>query len=207
MFYLRSNKKLKARLFILAAVFAFVQFSTGAVFAQTKSGEQKPAAPKSDVKTLPGGAKVSQIDDAKLLELLKPKGRPLLINFWATWCDPCREEFPDLVRIENDYRGKIDVVTISLDDVAEINTTVKKFLTQMKAETQNYLLVTEDEGAIISQVSKDWSGGLPLTVFYNAEGGIEYFRQGKFKTDELRSKIDSLVQKAEPPAKEVKESR
>ncbi|CAN5791158.1 hypothetical protein BH20ACI4_BH20ACI4_31700 [soil metagenome] len=170
-------------------ILVFAHFSQTTIFAQT--GEPKTAVPKTETVS---NVKISQIGDAKLLELLKPKnGKPLLVNFWATWCDPCREEFPDLVKIENDYRGKIDVVTISLDDVMEINTTVSKFLTEMKAETQNFLLVTEDESAIISQISKEWSGGLPFTVFYNDKGGIEYFRQGKFKVAELRDKIDKSI--------------
>jgi thiol-disulfide isomerase/thioredoxin len=179
----------RAKTFIFAAILVFAHFSQNTIFAQT--GEPKTAVPKTETIS---NVKISQIDDAKLLELLKPKnGKPLLVNFWATWCDPCREEFPDLVKIENDYRGKIDVVTISLDDVMEINTTVAKFLTEMKAETQNFLLVTQDESAIISQISKEWSGGLPFTVFYNDKGGIEYFRQGKFKVAELREKSDKSV--------------
>src|SRR5688572_20118207 len=68
--------------------------------------------------------KVIRIDIEGLRKLLKPNGKPLLINFWATWCDPCREEFPDLVRIDNAYRGKIDFITVSLDDLADINTFV-----------------------------------------------------------------------------------
>lgn len=187
----------RAKTFIFATILVFAHFSQDTGFAQTI--EKKTAPPKAEAVST---VKISQIDDAKLLELLKPKnGKPVLINFWATWCDPCREEFPDLVKIENDYRGKIDVVTISLDDVMEINTTVTKFLTEMKAETQNFLLVTEDESAIISQISKEWSGGLPFTVLYNDKGGIEYFRQGKFKVPDLREKIDSSIQKVEMPAK------
>ena len=186
----KLNAKFQTRIFVFGIILVFAHFSQTSVFAQT--GKQK-TAPEPIPKTV-STVTISQIDDAKLLELLKPKnGKPLLVNFWATWCDPCREEFPDLVKIENDYRGKIDVVTVSLDDVMEINTTVSKFLTEMKAETQNFLLVTEDESAIISQISKEWSGGLPFTVFYNDKGGIEYFRQGKFKVPELREKIDKSI--------------
>ena len=181
----------------------FIRAKTGTIFFKTvflvlvfvslfsaESLAQKTNGGKTSTAKLP---KITQVDEIKLKNLLKPNGKPLLINFWATWCDPCREEFPDLVKIENDYRGKIDVVTISLDDVMEINTTVSKFLTEMKAETQNFLLVTEDESAVISKISKEWSGGLPFTVFYNDKGGIEYFRQGKFKVPELREKIDKSI--------------
>lgn len=180
----------RAKTFLLFLVFAL--FSQTQIFGQQQTrAEKKPDLPKSETQT--SAVKVTQIDDAKLKEIIKPNGKPLLVNFWATWCDPCREEFPDLVKLENDYRGKIDVITISLDDLAEINTSVPKFLSEMKAETQNYLLVSKDEGAIISTISKDWSGGLPFTILYNEKGETLYFKQGKFKVPELREKIDSSI--------------
>lgn len=138
--------------------------------------------------------KVTQLDDEGLKNLLKSNGKPLLVNFWATWCDPCREEFPDLVKIDAEYRGKIDFVTVSLDDVEEINTSVPKFLVEMKAEMPAFLLKSEDESALISLITKDWSGGLPFTILYNAKGEIAYFKQGKFKPDVLRAEIDKITQ-------------
>jgi thiol-disulfide isomerase/thioredoxin len=83
---------------------------------------------------------VTQIDAKGLKDLLKPNGKPLLINFWATWCASCREEFPDLVKIGTDYKGKIDLITVSLDELSEINGEVPKFLAQMKSESPAYLL-------------------------------------------------------------------
>src|ERR1700750_1283137 len=54
---------------------------------------------------------VTEIDLEGLKKLLQPasdpsQARPLLVNFWATWCDPCREEFPDLVKLNNDYKDR-----------------------------------------------------------------------------------------------------
>src|ERR1700682_4535635 len=67
---------------------------------------------------------VREIDLKGLKKILQrdPKDtRPLLINFWATWCDGCREEFPNLVKIDNEYRGKLNFVSVTLDEVTEIN--------------------------------------------------------------------------------------
>ena len=177
-------------------ILVFAHFSQNSIFAQKKTGEQKTVlAPTAEPKVF---IKVSQVDDAKLKEILKPKdGKPLLVNFWATWCEPCREEFPDLVKIENDYRGKIDVVTVSLDELSEINTGVTKFLSAMKAETVNYLLVSEDESALIASIARDWSGGLPFTILYNEKGEIIYFKQGKFKTVELREQIENTTKSSQ----------
>ncbi|HEX8398525.1 MAG TPA: TlpA disulfide reductase family protein [Pyrinomonadaceae bacterium] len=135
---------------------------------------------------------MTQIDAEGLKNLLKPNGKPLLINFWATWCEPCREEFPDLVKIGTDYKGKIDLITVSLDELSEINGDVPKFLAQMKSESPAYLLKTRDEGAAIELVSKDWQGALPFTILFNAQGETIYSKQGKFKTDVLVAEIEKL---------------
>lgn len=141
--------------------------------------------------------KVIQIDEVTIKELLKPKGKPLLVNFWATWCIPCREEFPDLVELDKEYKGKIDFITISLDDLAEIERDVPKFLSEMKATMPAYLLRTTDENAVISLISKDWHGGLPFTILYAATGDIAYARQGKITLEVVKSKIDDLRTKDE----------
>lgn len=137
--------------------------------------------------------RVVQIDNSKLAEVIKPAGKPLLINFWATWCEPCREEFPDLVKLEIEYKGKIDVITISLDDLAEIDRDVPKFLASMKAEMPAYLLKTDDENAAIKMVSKDWTGNLPLTVLIDAKGTTAYQRNGKFKYETLKENMDRVL--------------
>jgi thiol-disulfide isomerase/thioredoxin len=141
----------------------------------------------------PAPSKITKIDALGMKRLLRPNGKPLLINFWATWCDPCREEFPDLVKIDAEYRGKIDFITISVDDIEDINTAVPKFLADMKAGMPAYILVTPDESAAISAVAKDWTGGMPFTILYNAKGGIAYFRQGKIKPDLLKAELAKLI--------------
>lgn len=137
--------------------------------------------------------KVTQIDIDGLKALLVPKGKPVIINFWATWCDPCREEFPDLVKLDAKYKGKVDTITISLDDVEDIATAVPKFLTEVKAEMPAYLLKTADESAAISLVAKDWSGSLPMTIVLDSKGSIAYQKMGKFKTDVLTAEIEKVL--------------
>jgi len=78
---------------------------------------------------------VAPIDTNELKGLLtQQREHPLLVNFWATFCDPCRDEFPDLVKINKDYDWKsLEFFTVSLDDVAEIKGEVPKFLDSMEA--------------------------------------------------------------------------
>jgi thiol-disulfide isomerase/thioredoxin len=182
-----ENKFFRAAFFISLCAF----FSLTSSCAQTKNPAQKsPAETKLRTANLP---RVTQINDAKIKQLLKPSGKPLLVNFWATWCGPCREEFPDLVKIDHEYRGKIDFFTVSLDFIEELNTGVPKFLSEMKAEMPTYLLISADETTLISSIAKDWSGGLPFTILYNEKGEITYLRQGKVNHETLKGEIEKTL--------------
>src|SRR5678815_872606 len=97
---------------------------------------------------------VSPINTEALKGLLtQQRELPLLVNFWATFCDPCRDEFPDLVKIDKEYRPQsLEFVTVSLDDVSELKTGVPKFLDAMKATMPAYLLDAIDPEPAINLV-------------------------------------------------------
>ena len=135
------------------------------------------------------------INAAELQGLLKRDGtRPLLVNYWATWCDPCRDEFPDLVKIDQQYRPKgLDFIAITLDDLKDLKTAVPRFLRLMNAKMPVYLLNVADPEPAINSVDRDWGGALPATFLYNNKGEVVYKHFGRIKTEELRSAIDKLV--------------
>ena len=157
------------------------------------SQEKAPGGGATATTSVTKSVVVTQINIAGLRKAITPNGKPLLINFWATWCDPCREEFPDLVKLDAEYKGKIDFITITLDDLVEINRDVPKFLIEMKAEMPAYLLKAEDDDAAIALVSKNFVGALPFTILYKHDGSESYFRQGKVKIETVRSEIDKLL--------------
>lgn len=163
----------------------FALFFVSAVEAQKKTPAAKPSATPA--------VKVTQVNDVGVKKILVPNGKPLLVNFWATWCDPCREEFPELVELDHEYKGKIDFITISLDDVEDIRTTVPKFLGEMKAEMPAYLLRTTNESAVIESISKDWRGGMPFTALFNSKGELAYFREGKVVLATMRTELNKLL--------------
>jgi len=170
----------------------FVLLSTVTVSAQKTPPAKAGAAQPVNI------ARVILIDEIKLADLLMPKGKPVLINFWATWCEPCREEFPDLVKLDQEFKGKIDFITVSLDDPADIATVVPRFLNSMKAEMPAYLLKTADESAVISKVSKEWRGGMPFTILYDANASAVYEREGKVDLAVVRPQIEKLVTTQKP---------
>jgi len=142
-------------------------------------------------------AVVSPIDTAALKGLItQQRERPLLVNFWATFCDPCRDEFPDLVKIDKDYRSRsLEFVTVSLDDFSDINTSVPQFLDSMKATMPAYLLNVSDPEPAINLVDRRWQGDLPATFLYNEKGEVVYKHIGRVNTAELRAAIEKVVSK------------
>ena len=161
-----------------------------AVPAQRRKG--RPAATLKPIVVAP-----INLDALKGL-ITQQREHPLLINFWATYCDPCREEFPDLVKIDKDYRPRaLEFVTISLDDVTDIKTSVPKFLGSMKATMPAYLLDVSDPEPAIDLVDPKWQGSLPATFLYNDKGEMVYKHIGRVKPEELRAEIEKVVKKTE----------
>jgi thiol-disulfide isomerase/thioredoxin len=142
---------------------------------------------------------VREVDLEALKKLLHREpgvdARPLLVNFWATWCEPCRDEFPDLVRINADYaKHNLEVITISLDDPDEIKTTVPKFLREVRAaELPAYLLNVIDPEIVINMIDPQWGGGLPATFLYDASGKMVFNHKGRINAPELRAAIDKVT--------------
>jgi thiol-disulfide isomerase/thioredoxin len=149
--------------------------------------------------------KVTVIGEADLKSLLGAgagRARPLLVNFWATWCAPCREEFPDLVKIREQYgTDKLDFVLVSLDDPSDIDKAVPEFLTEVRATSfPAYLLHAEDDGNAINLVDPTWSGELPATFLYDRTGALVFKHKGRVKLPELRAALDEALKEKPPQA-------
>ncbi|HEV2765669.1 MAG TPA: redoxin domain-containing protein [Pyrinomonadaceae bacterium] len=187
-----------------AAVFASACAGQGAA---PKQGAAKPAAETQGVAAKPEGGgvkaaadalKVTEIKEAELKSLLgagSGRERPLLVNFWATWCVPCREEFPDLVEIRGRYGpDTLDFVLVSLDDPSDIGKAVPEFLKEARATAfPSYLLNADDSDAAINLVDPTWSGELPATFLYDRSGALVFKHRGRVKPAQLREALDGAL--------------
>jgi thiol-disulfide isomerase/thioredoxin len=173
----------------LARSFAFLTISLSVLLSSFAAPTQ------SRINGARNPSAIQAINTDELRSLLKREATgPLLVNFWATWCDPCRDEFPDLVKIDEQYRSKgLDFIAISLDDFADIKTQVPKFLQEMHASMPVYLLNVPDPEPAINLVDPQWGGALPATFLYNAQGQIVYKRLGRINDSDLRAAIEKLV--------------
>ena len=145
---------------------------------------------------------VTKIDGKDLRNLLpnKTKKKPVLINFWATWCGPCRVEFPELVEIEKDFRAEgLDVKLVSIDNFALIDSLVPEFLEQYEAANISaYLLdIPSDFQRLraIRRIAPPVRSGIPLTLLYNANGKLVYRKSGVIDAKILRKQIEKTLGK------------
>jgi thiol-disulfide isomerase/thioredoxin len=104
----------------------------------------------------------------KVLE--KYRGKSVVVTFWATWCEPCRDEYPLLNELAKQYAPQgLHVVGINLDDEGDI-ILMRRFLARYKPIFPNYRKRKGDEAAFNQSVFPGWNGALPATFFYAKDG-------------------------------------
>ena len=114
------------------------------------------------------------------------KGKVILLNFWATWCGPCRVEIPYLIELQRQYSNDLVILGVSVDDPAE---KLKPYATEMKI---NYpLLVGNGRQDFQDAYGPFW--GIPVTVFVSRDGRIHKKHSGIASKEQIEHEIASLL--------------
>lgn len=114
------------------------------------------------------------------------RGRVLVVNFWATWCAPCREEIPMFVRLQEKYRGQgLQFVGIAIDQPDKVQSFAKEFAI-------NYpVLMGGIEAVESSRQAGNRIGALPFTLVIDRDGKIAATQLGELK----EAKLDDMIQR------------
>jgi thiol-disulfide isomerase/thioredoxin len=159
---------------------------------------QTPAPTRSaPVSNAAGG--VIPVTAADILRLVRESpSRAVVVNIWATWCEPCIEEFPALLRLRRDYQSRgLKLILVSADFDTELPQ-VGAFLERQKVDFPTYFKSEKDQ-EFINSLSADWSGALPATFLYDRNGKLLDFWQGQFSYATLEQKVREILdQNAQP---------
>jgi thiol-disulfide isomerase/thioredoxin len=124
--------------------------------------------------------------DGRLHRLSDWKGRPLLINFWATWCEPCRREIPLLERTRRENGvNSLEIVGIAIDHADTVREFAKKL-------DMNYQVLVGEQGGLEAVEAFGMDTVLPFSVFADAQGDIVTLKVGELHPDEVRLILDHL---------------
>ena len=130
---------------------------------------------------------LNDLDD-KPVALARYKGKPLIVNFWARWCGPCRAEIPELIKVRQAHKGKLEVLGIGLEDKAE---PAKEFA---KAYDMDYpVFVAKDKGIPLMQALGNSKGGLPYTLFIDRHGQVIGQKMGLVRKADLDAHLEALL--------------
>ena len=116
-------------------------------------------------------ADLKPVDEAGYAKLVAAsKGKVVLVNFWATYCVPCRKEMPQLVALEARLRARgFQFVTISADE-PEQQSAAGMFLDKLKVPAPAYIRRAKDDEKFTAGVDQKWDGALPASFLYDRQG-------------------------------------
>ncbi len=123
--------------------------------------------------TLPAAAqqKLTPVDESGVQKIIAAgKGKVLLVNFWATWCEPCRAEIPALVTMEKRLAPKgLKLVTISADE-PEAAAEAAKFIAAKGVPQPAYIKNAKNDEKFINTMDPKWSGAVPALFLFDKTG-------------------------------------
>jgi thiol-disulfide isomerase/thioredoxin len=117
------------------------------------------------------------------------RGKVVLVDFWATWCDPCREELPKLVALRK--KLAFELITVSADEPEQAAAAVA-LLDREHVPEPRYIKQSDDDQLFIDAVDKKWSGALPALFLYDKSGN----RVASFIGESDPADIESAIRKA-----------
>jgi thiol-disulfide isomerase/thioredoxin len=130
----------------------------------------------------------------------RPGARAVLVNIWATWCDPCVEELPDILKFYKESRQRgLRLVLVSADSRDDIEK-VARFLGERGVEFTTYLK-TGDDMAFIDGLDRRWDGTLPTSLLFDGSGQRQRLWQGPVTYDALKKELERVLNGGPEPAK------
>ena len=192
-------------LFAILIVGAYVLYNNlsegmemGGLVTQGGSSSEETAAPGETVPETTEAPRKHAPDftfydyDGNAYTLADFEGKPVILNFWASWCTPCKMEMPDIQAKFDEYGDDIHFVILNMTDGYQETVESAKKLIDKEGYTFPVYYDKDTAGALTMGV-----GAVPITFFIDSEGYFEAYFQGAMPADVLQSGIDILLGNAE----------
>jgi thiol-disulfide isomerase/thioredoxin len=183
------NKKgtIKVSRYFLLVIFIAASLN---IFGCSKENNNQPQKNETNYNTVQEKSKAPDFTlvstDGKEINLSDYKGKIVILDFWATWCGPCRRGIPDLVSIQNSYKNKVIVIGISLDD----DRTKNDILPFMKEYGVNYPVVYGTSEVVTSYGS---IRAIPTSFIIDQKGNIVDKYIGLVSKEIFLNRVKSLL--------------
>lgn len=139
---------------------------------------------------LPAASEIASLWETTLVDhagknyaLSQFKGKPLILNFWATWCEPCRDEMPEISELASQH-PEIAVLGLAIDEAAAVHEFVES------TPVSYPLLIAENEGMPLAEVLGNNKGVLPYTVIISAQGEVAHIFFGRVNRQMLQKALN-----------------
>lgn len=184
------------RLLLLVALFSFIGCE-----ADKDVASKDPAEPKVSEKVAVDIAPAKSVSaaaasdepagfawtatDGSTKQLADYKGKVVLLNFWATWCGPCNREIPDLVSLQEKYRGQLQIISIVDAETRD------EFSAVVAAKKINYPVVIDSKQELIEKYDVN---AYPTTLFVGRDGKISERVLGSLNEEKFAEKLKPLLE-------------
>ncbi len=123
----------------------------------------------------------------------QPNDTTYIINFWATFCKPCVEEMPGLLRVAEKYKAqKVKLLLVSVDLPSYYPKRIADFVTKQKWKASIAWLNETNADYFCPMIDSSWSGAIPATVVVNAKRGYKKFWEGEVKEEVLEGELKKI---------------
>jgi len=166
---------------LMIGLIAVIALSLGVYAKQLSSAPEQPAMNSLLEFTLPDL-------QGKPHNIKEWQGKILVINFWATWCPPCRKEIPEFIALQNQYGDKgLQFIGVAIEDTQPVAEFAKKI-------GINYpILIAEAIGIMLAGQLGNSSGAVPFTIVVNQQNKIIYRHPGELSKQQLQDVILPLL--------------
>jgi peroxiredoxin len=175
-------------LFVIAFVTAVVGYAAYVLMNTTRSPELPPAGNSSSIIGTERASFTLPDLEGNARHIKEWDGKVVLINFWATWCPPCRREMPGFIEIREQYAAKgFEIIGVAVDDAGP----VREFTTRLGV---NYpILHGQNDASIVASHYGNSMGMMPFSVMIDRQGKIQFARAGELSKAALKKELKKLL--------------